>query len=305
MPKIQPAAKVLRFTLDSAQGTYQYIDLSQMASIVNRRFYRQGLNWAVGGFTVIGGGSGTGFITVNRLPETWIVSNSWEKGFRSWQRQQNEVLEDGTQESVKARFNDFKVYFDSAHHTAGVASNLRAQGTAGVAYPLGEWEYSQIVVPNDGSPGTNWEPYMQMIGGSPISSSPASVGLVQAYANSRSVPQSPDPEVPGNVLNNENLYRRLFDVGDNNDDVLDNASFKNNNLPYNQDDYPGIVGDQAEFVASIRLANTQSQTQVPGSSFPCGLIQIDTSALSGAVQFLVHLVPGTHRGYLAESMTEM
>ena len=305
MPKIQPAVKTMRFTVGSTANPYEYISLSQCASIVNRRFYRAGLNWAVGGFTVIGGGTGTGFVTVNRLPETWVLSNAWEKGFRNWQRQQNEVLEDGMQESVKARFNDFKVYMDQAHYTAGVASNLLPLGTAGVAYPTGEWEMSQIVVPNDGPPGNNWEPYLQMLGGSPIAGSPASVGLIQAYANSRSVPQSPDPEVPGNVLNNENLYRRLFDVGDNNDDVLDNASFKNNNLPYNQDDYPGIVGDQAEFVSSIRLANTQSQTQVAGSSFPCGLIQIDTTALEGSIQFIVHLVPGDHRGYLAEPMTEM
>lgn len=305
MPKIQPAVKTMRFTVGLTGNPYEYIDLSQCASIVNRRFYRAGLNWAVGGFTVIGGGTGTGFITVNRLSETWVLSNAWEKGFRAWQRQQMEALEDGSQESVRARFNDFKVYMDAAHFTAGVANNLTPLGTAGVAYPLGEWEMSQIVVPNDGAPGNNWEPYLQMLGGFAISASPASVGLVAAYANSRSVPQSPDPVVPGQVLNDDNLYRRMFDVGDNSDDVLDNVAGKNDELPYDQNVYPGEIGDQAEFVCSIRLANSQSQTQVAGSNFPCGLVQIDTTALEGPVQFIVHLVPGTHRGYLAESMVEM
>jgi len=305
MSKIQPAVKTLSFTLNPAAGQYQYIDLSQCASIVNRRAYRAGLNWAVGGFTVIGGGVGSGFITVNRLPETWVLSNSWEKAFRAWQRQQNEVLQDG-QESVKARFNDFKVFMDQAHFDATAANNLRPLGTAGIPYPLGEWEYSQVVIPNAGAPGVNWEPYLQMLGGQPPAGTPPSIGLVQAYANSRSVPQSPDPAVPAGVTTgSENIYRDMFDVGDNNDDLLDNVVGKNDNLPYNQTNYPGEVGDQAEFVASIRLANTQSQTQVSGGAFPCGLIQLDTAALEGTVRFIVHLVPGDHRGYLAQSMVEM
>ena len=69
MAKIQPAVKSMRFTLDPAIGQYQYISISECASIVNRRFYRAGLNWAVAGLTVIGSGTGSGYITVNRLPE--------------------------------------------------------------------------------------------------------------------------------------------------------------------------------------------------------------------------------------------
>ena len=133
----------------------------------------------------------------------------------------------------------------------------------------------------------------------------SAVVIAISPTNSRSVPQSPDPVVPGQVLNDDNLYRRMFDVGDNSDDVLDNVAGKNDELPYDQNVYPGEIGDQAEFVCSIRLANSQSQTQVAGSNFPCGLVQIDTTALEGPVQFIVHLVPGTHRGYLAESMVEM
>jgi len=39
-----------------------YCDLSQVASLVNRRFYRQGLNWAVSGFKfLVGGGKFMGY----------------------------------------------------------------------------------------------------------------------------------------------------------------------------------------------------------------------------------------------------
>ena len=307
MPNIEPAVKSLRFTLDPAIGQYQYIDWMQCASIVNRRAYRQGMNVAVGGFTVIGSGTGAGYITINRLPETWVMSNAWEKAFRHWRKQQDEALEG--QESVKGRFNDFKVYFDQGHFDARTrpsGSNLIPLGTAGVQYAGSpDWDYSKIVVPNSPASGTNWEPHLQMVGGANIDTNPTSLGLIKAYANSRSVPQSPDPEVTPEVLDDNNVFRRMFDLGDNNEDVMDLAVFNNRQLPYNQDTYPGETGDQAEFVSSIRIANTQSQTQVAGGAFACGLVQLDTSALEGPVQLIVHLVPGPSRGYLAESMLEM
>jgi len=302
MAKIQPAQKTIRFAL-SGGPAYQYIDLSQVASVVNRRFYRQGINWAVGGFTVIKG-TGTGFIGVNRLPETWVLSNSWEKTFRAWKRQQDETLEDGTQESVRARFNDYKVFMDKGHHAVGASANLLPIGSAGFTYGTGEWEYSQIVIPNYGAPGNNYEPYIHMLG-SDTGGVTGSIGAIKAYANSRSVPTSPDPTIPSGVLNTDNHLRAMFDVGDNNEDILENVVGKNDNLPYDQLEYPGEKGDETEFVAQINLSNTQSQTQVAGASFPCGLIQLATAALDGTCQFIVHLVPGTHRGYLCEPMTEM
>ena len=47
--KLQPAVQTIWFevTTPEANFTTNYIDLSQAASLVNRRFYRQGINWAV------------------------------------------------------------------------------------------------------------------------------------------------------------------------------------------------------------------------------------------------------------------
>jgi len=62
--KIQPAMMTMRFSITVPPGiaARNYIDLSQSASILNRRFYRQGLNWAVAGFKLVT--SGNGVITV-------------------------------------------------------------------------------------------------------------------------------------------------------------------------------------------------------------------------------------------------
>ena len=115
MKKSEPAVLSMAFRLNEGDN---YVDLSQCASILNRRFYRQGINWAVAGFRFFKSTpteTGAVGVSISKLPSTWSMSNGWEKVFRAWQRQQNEVLDDGTQESVKARYNHVKINGDATH----------------------------------------------------------------------------------------------------------------------------------------------------------------------------------------------
>ncbi len=312
--KIQPAVLTMTFASSESGASTEFIDLSQVASIMNRRFYRQGINWAVAGFKFSSLKGGT--VNVSKLPNTWVMSNAWEKGFRAWQRQQRETLEDGTQESVKAKFNDFKIYADGDHLSSGVAGNLMpvsidVGAAASVALP-GEWEPSQLVIPNYGAPGVNYEPYLMGVGAD-VPGVGGAVSLIAAYQNSRGVPQSPDPAVPVGVTNADNIYRAMFDVGDNNQEVLDNVIGKNDELPYVQDDYPGgatqLVG--LEWHDFAQIYNTSATTNVgittmKGGNFPCGLIRIDWTPESAAnLVIQIDLILGNHRGYLCEPMTEM
>ena len=147
--KIQPAVKTLQFTVPDGSS---YIDLSQCASLVNRRFYRQGLNWAVAGFTFFTAADASGSIGVSKIPDTWVASNAWEKSFRTWTKMNNQALEET--ESVKPKFLDFKVFMDAGHHTAGVNANLIPVDTLGLTYTTGEWEMSKVVQPRtDGTDG--------------------------------------------------------------------------------------------------------------------------------------------------------
>ena len=164
--------------------------------MINRRFYRQGINWAVAGFKFLTASSFAGQVSVNKLPNTWVMSNAWEKTFRAWQRQQREALDDGMQESIKAKFNDFKIFADPTHLSAGVGANLLPisvgdHAVAGIAAP-GEWEYSQLVIPNFGAPGVNYEPFLTAVGAK-VGGAGGSYSLTSLYADSRSTPQSPDP----------------------------------------------------------------------------------------------------------------
>jgi hypothetical protein len=291
-------------------GTNSYtLDLSQAASILNRRFYRQGINWAVAGFKIFSSTGTTGTIQISKLPNTWVLSNAWEKGFRAWQRQQREALEDGSQESVRAKFNDFKIHADSFHLTQGFSANLLPTDSLSVQALPGEWDASQIVIPNYGAPGVNYEPYLLGVGAD-VGGLGGAISLVTAYSNSRGVPQSPDPAVPAGVTNADNIYQAMFDVGDNNLEVLDNVVGKNDELPYDQLEYPGAAVNMPNLElhdrAFVTATTIGDQSNLKGGNFPCGLVRIQFSNTNDTTYYIhVDLIPGNHRGYLCEPMTEM
>jgi hypothetical protein len=107
----------------------------------------------------------------------------------------------------------------------------------------------------------------------------------------------------------------MFDVGNDNSDVLQNVSTRNDELPYPQDDYPGgqtqLSGLQIHDTVNIYPSNSTPGTivgtqRIKGGNFPCGLIAIDwASTENKGLSILIDLVPGNHRGYLCEPMTEM
>lgn len=320
--KIQPAVRTITIPIGLLDPgiTAKTVDISQIASICNRRFYRQGLNWAVSGFTLHANEGTVGSISVKKLPNTWSLSNGWEKVFRAWQRQQNEALEDGSQQSVKARFNDFKIYMDGEHRTAGYSDNMlpAVTDTSGswISYTPGEWEPTPIVVPNfGGAAGVTQEIFIKGVGAAASNTH----SLIQLYEDSRSVPQSPDPDVPGDVLNNNNILSLMFDVGADNTEVLSNVVGENNDLPYDQLNYPGgaVQAPQLQFHDRISATATTISSKIPGrgGNFPCGLVRFDIDGTLGASSVMgevvpnayiqIHLVPGMHRGYLCERMTEM
>ena len=121
--KVEPSVLSLQFSTSSVtagQREQFFIDLSQCVSLMNRRFYRQGLNWAVSGIKITT--SGDGVITTQKLPNTWTMSNAWHKGLANWQRMNNEAMQEA--ESVRPRFMDFKIYANARHHAKGYGDNL-------------------------------------------------------------------------------------------------------------------------------------------------------------------------------------
>jgi len=324
---IEPSEMTLVFStqsVGSGQTLDSYIDLSQAASIINRRFYRQGLNWAVAGFKFLTLGEARASITISKLPNSWVMSNSWEKGFRTWSEMNDRALEDV--ESVKGRFLDFKIYADSGHHQAGFAQNLLPANGGGVAIP-GEWIPSEIRVPQTNGGSLPYE--ILATGGNypgPGSSGIDAVSLIQGYANSRALPNITDPNNPLLVVDSvgttpENWMSSLHNEGTSQDAfvVADVVEYDLPPYPFENDGsvitthYPGgatqMAGLMPHDFANITASTIGGNTYLKGGNFPCGLIKIthtvENESISHNVAIIVDLVPGPHRGYMTEPMTEM
>lgn len=311
-PKMQPAVQTVVLKLDNVEAaTHVYADIGQIVSIVNRRMYRQGLNWAVEGFTLITNSTASGFLNIQSLQTTWCQFNAWQKTYSAWKDQQDEAMKDADATSAIARYRDFKIHFDDLHQAAGFAANLTPiDAGLNVAYQLGEWDRSQIVIPNDGGVAGNTVEYeLHMHGADAVTSK----ALITNYQNARATPQSPAPshQIPQNTFFNE-----MHDVGEQLDDVIVNAMNQNDDLPYTQDNYPGGGANAAsgQYVSGITLIpanNIRRHLSMRGGQFPCGLIKINHDLSEGVpdpnfpgARLLIHLVPGEHRGYTAIPMQE-
>jgi hypothetical protein len=319
-PKIQPVPLKLNYSIP-AGNNMSFIDLFKDASRLSRKFLRQGQMAAIGNIRVTMPAATTSAagnaVYISTMQNTWGVSNAWEKSFRLWKKQQDRALEDAGSESVKGRFNDFKVYIDEDHRREGNLEpvNLGPFGTTGPfptavvtqSPPLtGEWQYSQIVIPNDGAPGVTNEYFLIMHG----ADNGNAKGMLEGYADSRSVPQSPDPSTPAIAANV--WMAEMFDVGNDDDAVFDNAQFRNNDLPYNQDNYPGGATNY-EFPENKAWCLNRSTVGVNtfnlgGMVAPCGLLRIDqlfSNTDSTPLIIEVELLPGTGRGYHTVEMQDM
>jgi len=328
--KIEPAVMTVQLNLNipATSTVTRTLDLSQVASLLNRRFYRQGLNWAVGGFKMLSSTVSplNGSVRIDKLPQTWVMSNAWHKSFAHWQEMNNNALAES--ESVRPRFLDFKIYANATHHTAGYGDNLLPVATT-MAIP-GEWEASKMVIPiGAASPGNTADREILAVGANypgPGFSGLDAVSLIEGYAASRGLPNVLDPNAPSDAddatgFNPGNWLAATFSEGtDQTQDVLEFMISENNIAPYpfendgvNLDTmYPGganqLVGLQThdlEFTTGTTIGAT---TRLKGGLFPCGLVQFtfaNNAETSVTHDILIDLVPGSHRGYLAEPMQDM
>lgn len=350
MAKLQPVPLTLTFELDNiavapagpgTTGTSEtyYIDLSQCKSLVARKFHRQGLLHAVAGMRLssVNVAPGTtaqvstapsGSIMITKLPSTWPVSNGWHKAFSHWKRQQDEAIDESGAQSAVATYRDFKIFMDSEHvqqfvdaaMPVGQTQNLLPSSFGGVGVysqaNVGEWQPSLIVVPNSAADATGsdvdpTEYYLHMVGGN-FGPGSVSRGIIDGYQYSRAYPQSPDPVSPA-LDSGFNWMRDMFDVGNDNVEIIQNATDRNDELPYPQVDYPGgdtqLPSLECSSFDPISGSTVGGVTYIKGNTFPCGLIRIDITNFDQTYDMRnilqVDLVPGHKDGYLTEPMQDM
>ena len=204
---------------------------------------------------------------------------------------------------------------------------LSAAGT----FTAGEWEASKYVIPlGNADPGDTEEFEVIATGASFPGNAPGSgfnaVSLIEGYANSRGLPNVLDPNAPDDAADSqgvdpENWLQALFNEGtDQSEIVLADMISENNIAPYpfendgvNTDTmYPnganqgtGLQVHDTEFITPTTVGGT---SRLKGGMFPCGLARlVCVNSGDQPISFTVQLdlVPGSHRGYLCEPMTDM
>jgi hypothetical protein len=316
--KVQPVPLKLNYLMSAEQGV-GFIDLMKDASRAARKFFRQGKLVAIANVRITMPSASTptagNAVYVSAMQNNWCTSNAWHKAFAVWDKQQREALEDSQSQSAMAGFRDFKVFIDYQHEIVGNLEpvNLGPFSQAGPfptavvtapALQSGEWDYSQIVVP-DPATGVASEYSLHMHG----PTTPSSKGIVAGYQSSRSYPQSPDPVSPAIAAS---WMNEMFDVGGDNTDVVDNATNRNDNLPYDQDQYPGGPSNY-RYPENKAWCFNRSTTGVNtfnlgGFVAPCGILRIDQLYSNGSPTDLiieVELLPGHDRGLLLSDMQDM
>lgn len=307
---------------------YNYIDLNQALSAVNRRSYRQATNVAVQSVTFYARSDapvipGSPVPKMNcylqTIPKTWAADNATTMAFEHWKDQRAEVLK--STPTLKSRWSDFKIFMDEWHVSRGFANNLRplywnTDFITGVMtanpFGAGEWDASEFVFPNETGVGPTQECTMHVIGDNfpagGFGPTTQSIGLIQAYAQQRSLPMSPDPVAQAGYSTGPWSDVLLHD--DMSEDVTENLVEENNEPPYDYAHYPGgdTNANALELSALAVMQNFGDDNAISisrASPFICpfGLLKISSEvidALNYEFFIEVDVVPGNTKGVLSE-----
>lgn len=287
MAKIVPAQTT--FTVLVPHGTAVNVDIAHCLSILNKRMYRQGMNYYVESIQAI---SQSGLVAaVFAAPDTWVTHNAWKKGYETWRTMQNEA-HDGEGWRHKGKWADFKVLLDDE----GLNFVTPVDGNDD-AYLTGEWLYSNYVYDDA---GTARSPAIALIGGVIEDSH---IGLIEAYGNSRNFP-SASPGNPAEVTTG--FYAQFHGVGDIDDELSTDIRDDNDLPPYDQDDYPGGAnnGDYPVLVGGLAATAQFPVATLAGFLAPCGLLKLSQAQVSGTsvAGFIIKIGIGPYKGVMASRM---
>lgn len=289
----------------------KFIDIAQCLSILNRKSYRQGMNYAISNIKFY---SNTGTsIQVKILPNHWCMDNSTTKMFELWKEQRALVLKESP--SLKAKWSDFKIFMNTDHAAAGVGGNLTPLAPDGTPYLLGSWEASEITTPVDGgATGTSHQSTIHVVG----DNVPAgvfqpgvttSVSAIQQYADSRALIMSPDPVPLGGGVFRETVYNLTSAHDEMAQEIMNDVTFQNDTPPYDRIGYPGGSAQPYLELGDIAILNNYGDaasfsTYNTGPMVPAlGLINLGFGIAgdpSQTVSIEIDLVPGKYKGVLAE-----
>lgn len=317
----RPMTLFYEFDLDENGELYRTVDIGESVSLVSRKAYRQGCEWAVAGIRLES--SQPCNVEVSVLPQTWVCAQAWKTAFRAWRKMQRLAVQNTERDEVAAKYQDFKIGFDKYQLNSvltGYAPNLIPLGyaTPGGGAAHREWGFSEFNFPDD-SELAGSDRLLHMIGDDDPSSG-GSLGLIHNYANLRARPQNADPNVP--EAGAESAFNWLFDFGGDSESTIQDFIAQNNAPPYlngvdssEEEFYPGgkniTPGAYNWMIASTNIYNSgaggAANGFIPGFTAYCGLIRLVFTGIANTqdIKMFIDLMPGPHDGYMARPMQEV
>ncbi len=303
MAKLQPAHRTLVYTID-ADGSYD-IDLAKDLSAINRRLYRQGMQYYVSKVTlgfVPSQTVGYAQFSCKTAGDTWMVHNAWTKGYNLWRDQVNDAKD--KLPSIEGKWADFKIFMNNASRTWDFLNFTDSQGDA---MGTGDWSYSKMFLDEDGDNTDDF--FLHMMGandGSLPGGTCNSASLLANYEDVLQIPQQA-PELPDNA--NISLFTLMSKGGEGtelNNDLVDYMETDNDEPPYSTELVPGAKtasGDPWVYrEVSIKTAQAPS-VMIPGFAVPLGLLAVKTTSSTddNVIDLIIELVPGKYKGIQYES----
>ena len=271
-----------------------YIDTAQCASILNRKLIRQGQMFRIKNMRMYTNDvSPNATIKVGVLPQSWPTFNAYRKARALWHKMNATALENAS-DGLYPKYHDFKVLMNKVHYDNHIGSgddNLLPVDFDSNESPAGEWTYSKYA--DSGS--TSDEYYAWMLGDhSGLTGAWVGVGIIQAYAESRALPQVDatvsDGLHPADV--EKSPWVRLFGDDDQTFEVIENLEGDNDAPPYDRVAYPGGKDNMAEGkVVSFSRLQTLNHSlgtgmiSIPAFDAPLGLIRVQLDAESSTASF--------------------
>lgn len=270
----------LRYT-GSAAGTY-YIDLFRDLSSHERRMIRQKQYAVVHGGVYKDEDGST--IKINCAPDNWVTKRAINRGFRAWKKMVSTTLKNS--EGVQSgKYSDFKIALDAdmsratTNHLLAVDSRGQAIGGDTTGAESGEWNYSNLISEDQGTPNFT----LHIVGGNTGSgSSLTELGLIQSWFDSRPSPDvSGDPVLP--LAAATDPIGNMFDAGDVQDARVQSLDNENDTPPYCENTHFGATnqgGGLQRMTLAQSGAGAGAVVPIHGFTAICGLLQVEINATS-------------------------
>lgn len=284
---------------------FHYVDLARHLSAMNRRLYRQGMQYHIANIA-IHDSQGDAYVKFCTLPNTWTTKAAWTNGFRLWKRQRALAQSGGTK--LTGKWSDFKVYMTDGHRDTGTTDVPKFTDIENDTLAYGEWDYADLMAVDDDGTGTDGF-YLHMMGqnnGSLPNGTCVSAGLLAGLEDAMQQPQE-DPVVPDTA--NVGLFNIMSRDGSDTElvnDLVGIVEDDNTLPPYSQTLVPGAktnCGDAWQ-VRELHLGSggAAPSGMVGGFEVPLGLLLVETksSTEDNTIGIVIEMVPGKYKGVQAE-----